>query len=73
MFKRRSSSSNTGLRIPLFAKLWFLLCGSLAIGTIVLTVFFLYSTISNPSGLGEFLAEIVNGYNQTIHREEIRQ
>lgn len=45
--------------IPLFFRLWFVFCFLLAVSIMVATI----AVILNPQWIGEFVGEIVQGYN----------
>lgn len=66
MFKRRSSYAHTGLRTPLFFRVWFVFCAILSLGITAAVVFAIYTAISDPKMIGSFAGEIVLGYTETI-------
>lgn len=75
MFKRRSSYTSTGSGIPLFFKLWFALCASLALGIIAFAVFTIYTVITDPGIIGRYAGEITQAYTDTVtpSKPEIKQ
>lgn len=70
MFKRRSSYTSTGSGIPLFFKLWFAVCATLALGIISASIFLLYTLITDPSIIGRYAGEITQAYTDTVSHQQ---
>lgn len=66
-------NTRTGSGIPLFFKLWFAFCAILSLSIFAVSIFLLYTVVSDPSVIGRFVGEIQQGYTSTVNESVPQQ